>query len=296
MIRRAALLVLIVSALTPAGDAQGPGRPVSRRTGTFQDSRLRESSGVIASRRHLGLLWTLNDSGGDPVLFFTDTTGAALGTYPVRGASNVDWEALGRGTCGDAVCLVIGDTGDNSERRSMVRLYRMVEPDTAAVAKSGVGPPVESLGVGYPDGPHDVEALYVEPDGAVVLVTKGRHGGILTFRVSASAWGTGRTATATRLDSLPIAPSLTTGRVVTDAAISPDGQLVAVRTYRDVSFFRRDAAGRLHPDPARPVCDIAGLEPQGEGVDWWDQSTLVLSSERVGRSAGTITLLRCPGA
>jgi len=294
MIHRAALLVLIASALTPAGDAQGPDRPVSRRTGLFKDSRLRESSGVIASRRYPGLLWTLNDSGGDPILFFTDTTGAALGTYPVRGASNVDWEALGRGPCGDAVCLVIGDTGDNSERRTLVRLYRLVEPDTAT-ARSAAGQSFETLGVGYPDGPHDVEALYIEPDGAVVLVTKGRRGGILTFRVPASAWGTGSTAVATRLDSLPLAASLSTGRVVTDAAISPDGREVAVRTYRDVTFFRRDSDGRLHPDPARPLCDIAGLEPQGEGVDWWDQSTLVLTSERAGRSLGTITLLRCPG-
>lgn len=296
MIRRTVLLVLVGFALAAAGVAQGPDARVSRRTGTFQDSRLRESSGVVVSRRHPGLLWTLNDSGGDPLVFLTDTTGAALGTYPVRGASNVDWEALGRGACGDAVCLIIGDVGDNGERRSAVRLYRMVEPDTVASARGGTGPHDESLSVRYPDGPHDVEALYVEPDGAVVLVTKGRRGSILTYRVSASAWGTGRTATATRLDSLPITPSLRMGRVVTDAAIAPDGQRVAVRTYRDIHFFRRDTAGRLRPDPARPVCDIAGLEPQGEGIDWWDQDTLVLTSEQGRFSAGTITLLRCPGA
>lgn len=295
MIRRAVLLVLVCCAGAAEGADQSPGLAVSRRTGTFQDSRLRESSGVVASRRHPGLLWTLNDSGGDPILFLTDTTGAALGTYRVRGASNVDWEALGRGTCGDAVCLIIGDTGDNDERRSGVRLYRLVEPDTGSLAGSADSP-VEVLGVQYPDGAHDVEALYVEPDGAVVLVTKGRTGRILTFRVAASAWGTGRTAMAARLDTLPIVPSLMTGRLVTDAAISPDGRRVAVRTYRDVHFFLRDRAGRLEPDPARPVCDIMGREPQGEGIDWWDQDMLVLTSERNRRSPGMITLLRCPGA
>jgi hypothetical protein len=293
--RSSLLLLLMVPALVLGEAAQKPGNVVSRRTGAFQDRRLRESSGVIASRRHPGLLWTLNDSGGDPVLFLTDTTGAALGIYPVRGASNVDWEALGRGSCGAAECLFIGDTGDNSERRPMVRLYRIVEPDTSASARSGTGPQAESLGVQYPDGAHDVEGLYVEPDGAVILVTKGRSGGILTFRVPPSAWGAGRTALATRVDSLPIAPSLMTGRVVTDAAMSPDGQRVAVRTYRDVHFFKRDSAGGLHLDADRPVCDISGREPQGEGLDWWDQNVLVLTSERGGFSAGVITLLRCPG-
>lgn len=295
MTRLAVLLVLVFLAVAAEGAGQSPDAAVSRRTGTFQDSRLTESSGVVASRRHPGLLWTLNDSGGDPILFLTDTTGAALGTYRVLGASNVDWEALGRGACGDAVCLVIGDTGDNGERRSAVRLYRIVEPDTGALARAAERQ-VESLGVQYPDGAHDVEALYVEPDGAVVLVTKGRTGRILTFRVAASAWGTGRTAMATRLDTLPIVPSLMSGRVVTDAAISPDGRRVAVRSYRDVHFFLRDPAGRLQPDPARPVCDIMGREPQGEGIDWWDQDVLVLTSERNRRSPGIITLLRCPGA
>lgn len=295
MIRRAMLLVVVFFAGSVGGAGQKPDVAVSRRTGAFLDSRLRESSGVVASRRHPGLLWTLNDSGGDPILFLTDTTGAALGTYRVRGASNVDWEALGRGACGDTVCLIIGDTGDNDERRPAVRLYRMVEPDTGVLARNA-GPEVESLGVQYPDGPHDVEALYVEPDGAVVLVTKGRTGRILSFRVAASAWNSGRAAMATRLDTLPIVPSLMTGRLVTDAAISPDGRRVAVRTYRDVHFFLRDTSGRLQTDPARPACDITGREPQGEGIDWWDRDTLVLTSERGRRSPGIITLLRCPGA
>ena len=41
----------------------------------FQDRRIGESSGVVASRKHPGLLWTINDSGGDPMLFLSDTAG-----------------------------------------------------------------------------------------------------------------------------------------------------------------------------------------------------------------------------
>jgi hypothetical protein len=294
-VRRAwAWLALLVSALTLGGVAQNPTQAVSRRTGTFKNPRLDESSGVVASRRHPGLLWTMNDSGGDPVLFLTDTTGAALGVYPVRGASNVDWEALGRGPCGNRECLVIGDTGDNGERRSSVTLYRMPEPDTGAVARrAGTG--AESLTLRYPDRPHDVEALYVEPDGAIVLITKGRRGGVVTFRVPAEAWGTRRVVTPAEADRLPIPASMMTGRVVTDAAIAPDGRHVAVRTYRDVYFFLRGSDGHLRVDPNRPVCDIAGREPQGEGLDFLDRDTLVLTSERATFPAGIITLLHCPG-
>ena len=211
---------MLIPAFALGGAAQNPPQAVSRRTGTFQDRRLDESSGVVASRRHPGLLWTMNDSGGDPVLFLTDTTGAALGVYPVRGASNVDWESLGRGPCGKLECLVIGDTGDNGERRTSVTLYRMPEPDSGAAAQRATGRAAESLTLQYPDRPHDVEALYVEPDGAIILITKGRSGGVVSFRVPAEAWGAGRVARATQMDRPPIPASMMTGRVVTDAAIS----------------------------------------------------------------------------
>lgn len=148
--------------------------------------------------------------------------------------------------------------------------------------------------VEYPDRPHDVEALYVEPDGGVVLVTKGRRSGILTFRVPARSWTTGHPVRAERLDSLPIQASLPLGRAVTDAAISPDGRKVVVRTYRELWFFSRAADGHLTLDPGRPVCDVTGLQRQGEAVDWWGGDRLVLTSERGSARAGTIVLVQCP--
>ena len=117
-----ALLPFLVPAQPPQHPATaGPPQP-------FQDRRIRESSGVVASRKHPGLLWTINDSGGDPMLFLTDTTGASLGAFTLSAATNVDWEALGRGRCGEDECLYIGDTGDNGERRRSVTLYRIHEP------------------------------------------------------------------------------------------------------------------------------------------------------------------------
>lgn len=264
--------------------------PTARRTGTFQDARLTESSGVVVSRAHPGLLWTINDSGNDAQLFLTDTTGKALATINVRGAVNIDWEAIGRSRCGALDCLIIGDIGDNEERRQSVVLYRVPEPD----AVSGTSRMVEALQVRFPDRPHDTEALYLEPDGGVVLITKGRSGGVLVFRVPATAWDTHDGVIATRIDSLAIDASMVRGRVVTDAAISPDGKVVAVRTYREILRFTRGRDGSLLPEPGGPACDVAGLEPQGEGLDWWDAATLILTSERGLEAEGTITLLRCP--
>jgi hypothetical protein len=287
-----ALFLALLSFLVPAQVQQprriaGPPQP-------FQDRRIGESSGVIASRKHPGLLWTINDSGGDPVLFLTDTTGASLGAFTVSAATNVDWETLGRGACGEGECLFIGDTGDNGERRRSVTLYRVPEPSPLSPPRDAMVAGTLAVQVEYPDRPHDVEALYVEPGGDVVLVTKGRRSGILTFRVPSRSWTTGGAVRAERLDSLPIEASLPLGRAVTDAAISPDGRTVVVRTYRELWFFSRAADGHLTLDPGRPVCDVTGLQRQGEAVDWWGGDWLVLTSERGSARAGTIVLVQCP--
>lgn len=259
----------------------------------FQDRRIRESSGVVASRKYPGRLWTINDSGNDPLLFLTDTTGARLGAFRVTGASNQDWEALGRGPCPGGECLYIGDTGDNGERRRSVTLYRVPEPAPGSGGDAFAGG-AEALQVSYPDRPHDVEGLYVEPDGAVVLVTKGRKGGVLSFRVGPDAWNRPGPARAERLDSLPITAQLSSGDVVTDAAISLDGSRVVLRTYRELWFFRRGRDGHLTLDPDRPVCNAVRPQRLGEAVDWWSGDRLVLTSERGLYDAGTVVLGRCP--
>ena len=85
-----------------------------RRTGTFAHPLLDESSGVAASRRQPGVLWTMNDSGNDAWIFATDTMGRDHGALAVADARNRDWEAIALGPCGTQECLYIADTGDNA--------------------------------------------------------------------------------------------------------------------------------------------------------------------------------------
>jgi hypothetical protein len=90
-----------------------------------------------------------------------------------------------------------------------------------------------------------------------------------------------------------IETSFVGGRLITDASLSPEGDQLAVRTYRTVYIFARTAKSRWLPDQPKRSCDIAGLEPQGEGIDWWNRRTLVLTSERGFARAGTIFMLTC---
>jgi hypothetical protein len=267
----------------------------AHRTGTFRNGALRESSGVAVSREHPGILWTFNDSGNPPYLFATDTLGGDRGTFEVAGARNVDWEAMALVPCASGWCVYLADTGDDLERRSSVRLYRFPEPTPGQrnerLRRTAAA---QSLEVRYPDGGHDVEAMFVDHGGNVYLISKGFLSPVRLYRVPASAWRAGR-AVADSLGPLPIDSGSGLGRLVTDAALAPDGREVALRTYQDIYFFGLDDRGRLNPTPGGRACSIKGLEPQGEGVAWLDDTNLVLTSERGPRPVGTVAVARCFG-
>lgn len=260
----------------------------ARRTGTFRNPSLDESSGVAASRRQPGILWTLNDSGNDPWIFATDTLGRDHGALVVAGAENRDWEAIALGPCGRRDCLYLADTGDNAQNRQDARIYRVPEPAVPAIGSRTR--PAEVLGLRYPTGPRDVESAFVGRDGTVYLITKARRTAPLVFRIGPEAWRKGKTVTAEAAGRLPI-NSRSLGNLVTDAAISPSGDRVAVRTYLAVYLFALTPRGTLASQGV--ACDAAGLQLQGEGISWLDDRVLVLTSEGGFGSPGTIVLVEC---
>ena len=294
-------LTLAVVALTVAGPAVAQNTwtiaPPSAVVplGTLADTLLTEASAAAASRTQRGVIWTLNDSGNAPWVFAVDTAGRTLGVFWVTGARNFDWETLTVSPCPAGSCLVIGDTGDNPETRPSVVLYRIPEP---VVHPSTVGelvptPAPDSLTIRYPDGPHDNEAIYADSVGNVYFITKGRTKGFLLFRLPATAWAAGPSAVLERVDSLPITPDISIGNWVSDAALSPDGRRVAVRTYSAVFFFTVGVDGRLTPDRGNECFFGHTLEPQGEGVTWLDDRRLLLTSEASSTSRGTLFLIEC---
>jgi hypothetical protein len=92
---------------------------------------------------------------------------------------------------------------------------------------------------------------------------------------------------------LPIEVSQRLDRFVTGAGISPDGRLVAIRTYGEIYFFERGRDGALTLPAVPLACNLGGIDIQGEGVGWIDAERLVLTSERALRPSGTVSVARC---
>jgi len=262
---------------------------------------LPESSGLAPAAREPGVYWTHNDSGNDPLLFAITDAGRTVARVRVPGSAldegDADWEALGAGPCPRGDCLVVGDVGDNFARRPQVRLLRVPEP---ALGDTVVRE-VDVLAVRYPDGPRDVEALYVAPDTSVWLVTKrpawraprGRPARL--YRVPAAAWRDTAPVVAEFAGTLPVVPGRRNAREwITDAALSPlrpDGtRLLAVLTYGTVHLFRADpVTGR--PGARVGRCPLPIPEHDAEAVAWRPDGTLLLTNEGEG---STVYAGRCP--
>jgi hypothetical protein len=266
-----------------------------------------ENSAAAMSMTQPGIFFSINDSGNDPLLFALDTTGRGRGVWRVTNANNVDWEAASIGPCAAAAsawCVYIGDVGDNEAHHRSRKIYRVAEP-RAMEPTSGRRDALDAERVTfeYPNGPQDVEAMYVARNTDVFLIAKRPRLNkarqplpALLYRIPASAWSEKGRVIAELVDSLPIAPGSAPFRVITDAALSPDAKHLAVRTYMQLYIFDTDpATGRVNHEISPTVCNLLTVdETQGEGVTWAGGSNngrFVFTTE--GRQA-PIALADCP--
>jgi hypothetical protein len=256
---------------------------------------LRESSGVAVSRRHDGVLWTHNDSGHETYLYALNFQGEVLGTFRLTNTENIDWEDIALGPCPGAgnECLYIADTGDNLYNRQSVSIYVIPEPDLPPEADGLWDTEVaQRFDVRYEEGPQDVEAMAVGPGGEILLVSRARRKPMVKFIISPAQLlaGSEITLRSTSDPGLQLLRAL--GRWVSGAAVSPGGSRVVLRTFTELFFYEYDGSGSLVPDG--DPCVIGATEPQGEGVDFLDEDTVVLTSEALPGRPGPITLVTCP--
>jgi hypothetical protein len=249
--------------------------------------QLDESSGVVASAEHAGVLWTHNDSGNDPYVYAVYASGQMVGRSRVRGAENRDWEDIGIGPCADGTCLYIGDIGDNNRERREIAVYRVPEPQPGSPTE-----PAERFPMRYPDGAHDAEAMFFLPTGELFVITKALEGPQHLYRYP------GPLRAGERVVLEPVVDLGGTGgdpfQQVTGAAVTRSGTWVAVRRYKRLSVFRAEelVAGRVS---SVLEVDLTPLgEVQGEAVELLDNGRVVLTSEGGFQAApGTISVLQC---
>jgi hypothetical protein len=242
--------------------------------GQIADEGVAESSGLVASRRYPGRLWTHNDSDQPPVLFCVENDGSSCGEFTVDGATNVDWEDIAAGPGPDPATtyLYIGDIGDNTESRDGVVVYRVAEPTvTTGEASGATTAPATAIPLRYDDGAHNAESLMVHPTTGDIYVVVKEIGDAGVYRARAGE------DTLTRIANL----GLGLFGLATGADISPDGRRVAVCTPvggYELTLAPGAPFDDIWDGPPAPVA-FPGLD-QGEGIAYrLDGDALFVSSE-----------------
>ncbi|MFM1768119.1 MAG: hypothetical protein RJA22_648 [Verrucomicrobiota bacterium] len=224
--------------------AAGEVAPGVRLLGRLSDARLTESSGVVASRRHPGTLWTHNDGGGlrRQVLYAIDRAGATKATFPLVGMVLRDWEDIALGEEGR---LYVGDIGNNDARRTELAVHEVDEPDPAVGGR--VLSPRRSWRLAFPGAPFDCEGLFVW-QGHGFLVSKvfqDARAQIYRFALRDSA----------EVQTLELVATLRVQSPVTGADLSPDGRRLAIIAKNGAYLHRIDGdvarAGEVKPFQAR---------------------------------------------
>ena len=241
-----------------------------------------ECSALWVSPSQSGVFWTLADSGAKSAITPIRADGTLVpvaksfwGAVTLKGATNVDWEAITGDASGN---MVVGDVGNNVSRRKELAFYLFKEP------KPGVTEVTEVRKVTFawpdqtafpdPELAHDCEAMFMLR-GKLYLLTKHRRD-TLTDLWRADIPPLGDRATLTKLARFDV------GGMVTDACVSPDQKRLAILTYRNVwvfdvpgvgeDFFRAPA---LHAPISPPT-----LSWQVEACSWVDNGHLFLGSEQ----------------
>jgi hypothetical protein len=213
------------------------------------------------------VIYLHNDSSGGPLIYAVDAlTCETLATLTVDGIEARDIEAIasGRDAKGRPV-LWVGDIGDNRSSWPEVRLHRVREPKVLRDRTVGA----RTYRFTYPERPLNAEALLADPASTRVwVVTKQLATGTVYALPQRMSRSEVNVATAVG----------TTGAMVTDGSVSPDGSRFALRDYVDAEVF--DGL----PPGSDPQTVYLPLQLQGEAMTWTqDGVALLVASERDDR-------------
>jgi len=288
----AALLCAALLCVALAGCEEPPTETESdirfRQAGTVISGQLDEISGLAASRRHPGLLWTHNDDGRARV-HALGTDGSDRGHFDIVDGVNVDWEDMTAIPMGDRDALVLADIGDNEAQRTRVWLYIVEEPAPDEDGRfSGEREAINWISLRYPDGPRDAESIAWDPVAQRLLILSKRDrpprlyalDGVVALEddeAELSFIGEMDTLRGpTAEDRFIFGNRAAWVSQPTGLSITRDGRRAALLTYRSLYLYDLPAGGSWNEGFSTPPTEVLGpprdneeavvFKPDGTGL------------------------------
>lgn len=283
-------------------NAQSYDQPVfgSRiNMGEIENNKIDEASGLAASIKNPGVLWTHNDSGGKNRIFAFDSSGKNLGEFFISGITNRDWEdiTLGPGPDDSKTYLYIGDIGDNSAQYLFKYIYRIEEP-SVDLNQNGIISTISDVDVitfYYPDGERDAETLMIDPILKDLFIVGKRDSDVRLYKLPYphSTTNNFEVELAATLLLANDPETNTPNNYLTAGDISFDGTEIILKSYSNIYYWKRDAGVSIAESMLSvPVILPYSIEPQGEAICWANNSNngyYTLSEENISINGTSFT-------
>ncbi|MFQ5865530.1 MAG: hypothetical protein ACE5IW_09910 [bacterium] len=202
--------------------------------GRFTEKAIDESSGFVKSRQFENVFWTHNDSGDKARIFATTAKGKLIRQIWIPAAKNIDWEDI---AVDDSGHLIIGDFGNNMNKRKDLTIYVVEEPNPY---ESNYAKVVKRVPFQFPDQRDfpdpscmnfDCEATFWA-NGHLYLLTKHRS----DRKTKLYRFGS---LESSQRQTLTVVGELDIDSAVTAADISSDGKHLLVLCYEYIYLFEK---------------------------------------------------------
>lgn len=239
----------------------------SQDLGVIENKEINEASGIVASYRNKGLLWTHNDSGDKNRIFSMDANGKGTREFYLQGALNRDWETISMAQFTEGSYLYVGEIGDNNAVHAESAIYRVPEPEiSTATPQSNTLQNVQKISYKYPDGARDSEAFLIDQSSKDIYIISKRESSKRLYRLPFPQ-SYSQTMTAEFVQELTFSVGSGTPFYIVDGNISVDNKEIIIKNYLQIFHWRRNTNESI-PDALKRTPKILPYtaEPQGEGV------------------------------
>ena len=245
----------------------------------IENAGINQASGLAASLKNPGILWTHNDKTWGKELFAVGTKGQNYGKIYLDNEFIIDSEdiAVGPGPVAGEQYIYLADIGDNDGRRDIKSVIRIAEPQLAArpVALKDTVRQFDMIDFVYADGRRDAETLMIDPLTRDLFIISKRDANARVYCLPFPQ-KVGKLNVAEFLLELPMT-------LVVAGDISADGGGILLKTYGSVYYWQRIAGESIDAAFARMPEKLQYYpEPQGESICWaQDQPGYFTTSEEL---------------